>query len=303
MGEIYIEYEYWVAAFQLAFAMLGMGATLTVDDFKDVMREPRAVTSGTMIQLIMVPAIAFLFIHISGAAAGVAIGIALIAAIPGGTTSNIFTYFARGNIPLSISITGITTLACLISTPLILGLLITEYLPADFAMPTAQIVSDIALTLLLPLVIGMLILRHLRSHAAWISKWSIRASLIGILLIVVGSASAGRLDIDAFGGQNILLVCAFMTTLVLSGWVASKLLGFSRADSTAIEMEVIVRNVNLGVLIKASMFPAVAGGANALGDMVLFTVLIYGALQMLVAAGLIALRRRGLSVVEFAGGK
>ncbi len=301
MGEIYVEYEYWFAAFQLIFAMLGMGATLSVDDFKDVLREPRAVAFGTAIQLILVPLLAFLFIHIAGITAGVAVGIALIAAIPGGTTSNIFTYMARGNIPLSISITGLTTLACLISTPLILGLLIVEYLPADFAMPTGKIISDIALTLLLPLAIGMMILRYLSGYAGWISRWSIRASLFGVLLIVVGSASAGRLDINTFGSQNLVLVCVFILILSISAWLVSRLLRLSKVDSTAIEMEVIVRNVNLAVLIKASMFPAASGSANALGDMVLFTVLLYGGLQMLVAAVVITLRRRGSSMPQRGG--
>ena len=291
MGELYIQYEYWVAAFQLIFAMLGMGAKLTADDFKDVMREPKSVTAGTLIQLLLVPLVAVIFIKLSGVAAGVAVGIALIAAIPGGTTSNIFTYFARGNVPLSISITGVTTLACLITTPIILGLLITEYLPADFAMPTQKIISDIALTLLLPLAVGMLILRKLPEHAPAISTWSIRASLLGILMIVVGSSMAGRLDIAAFGNTNLILVCVFVLLLAIVSWVATRLLRRTKADATAIEMEVIVRNVNLGVLIKASMFPA-AASANSIGDMVLFTVLLYGGLQMLIAAVLIGWRRR-----------
>ncbi|MFT5838381.1 MAG: BASS family bile acid:Na+ symporter [Flavobacteriales bacterium] len=298
MGNMYVEYEYWLAAFQLFFAMLGMGATLTVGDFKDVMREPKAVTFGTMIQLVLVPLAAFAFISLAGFTAGVAVGVALIASIPGGTTSNIFTYMARGNIPLSISITGLTTLACLISTPLILGLLVTQYLPADFVMPVGQIINDIAFTLLLPLVIGMLILRRFPKHAGWISKWSIRASLFGILLIVVGSMSAGRLDMNAFGGQNLMLVCGFIVTLALASWVASRLLRLSKEDSTAIEMEVIVRNVNLGLLIKASMFPATADSATSVGDMVLFTLLLYGALQMLVAALVIFMRRRGSTVTQ-----
>ncbi|MBT4519835.1 MAG: bile acid:sodium symporter family protein [Halieaceae bacterium] len=292
MGEIYIKYEYWIAAFQLVFAMFGMGATLTIADFKDVIREPRAVSFGIAIQLILVPLIALFFIRFSNVSAGVAIGIAVIAAIPGGTTSNIFTHLARGNVPLSISITGLTTLACLISTPLILGLLITEYMPGDFAMPTGQIVNDIALTLLLPLAMGMIILRYVPGYARSISNWSIRASLFGILLIVVGSASAGRLDIGAFGEQNFLLVCAFVIILSISSWAASRLLRFSLSDSTAIEMEIIVRNVNLGVLIKATMFPAIAGNAHNVGDMVLFTLLLYGGLQLVFAAIVITLRRR-----------
>jgi BASS family bile acid:Na+ symporter len=165
-------------------------------------------------------------------------------------------------------------------------------------MPVGQIINDIAFTLLLPLVIGMLILRRFPKHAGWISKWSIRASLFGILLIVVGSMSAGRLDMNAFGGQNLMLVCGFIATLALASWVASRLLRLSKEDSTAIEMEVIVRNVNLGLLIKASMFPATADSATSVGDMVLFTLLLYGALQMLVAALVIFMRRRGSTVTQ-----
>lgn len=292
MGALYIQYEYWIAAFQLITAMLGMGATLTINDFKDVLREPRAVTLGTAVQLLLVPLVAYLFIQATGVMGGVAVGIALVAAIPGGTTSNIFTYFAKGSIPLSISITGITTLACLLSTPLILGLLITEYLPADFAMPTVQIVTDIALTLLLPLAVGMFILRALPNQAETISKWSIRASLIGILLIVIGSSSAGRLNIDAFGTDNVLLVCIFIVVLWVASWAIARVLKLAKPDCTAIEMEVVVRNVNLGVLIKASMFPAVAGSADQIGDTVLFAILLYGAAQMLLAAALIFQRRK-----------
>ena len=218
MGELYIQYEYYVAAFQLFTAMLGMGATLTGDDFKDVLREPRAVSLGLAMQLLLVPALAYIFIHSLGLVGGLAVGIALVAAIPGGTTSNIFTYFAKGSIPLSISITGVTTLACLATTPLILGLLITDYLPADFAMPTAQIINDIALTLLLPLAIGMLILRVAPAWAPTISKGSIRASLLGILMIIVGSSSGGRLDLEVFGMANVGLICVFLVLLWLSSF-------------------------------------------------------------------------------------
>lgn len=293
MGEIYIQYEYWFAAIQLFLAMLGMGATLTFNDFKDVAREPKSVGIGVILQLVIIPLLAFGFIYFTDVSAGVAIGIALLAAIPGGTTSNIFTYLAKGNVPLSISITGLTTLACLLTTPLILGLLITEYLPDNFTMPAEQIIRDITFILLLPLIIGMLILRYISNHASWISAWSIRLSLVGIILIVVGSASAGRLDIDAYGTHNMMLVSIFIITLLCFTWLMLKLLGLSNSDSTAIEMEVIVRNVNLGVMIKASMFPVIVGSANTIGDMVLFTVLLYGALQFIISSIVIMIKRRG----------
>ena len=292
MGNLYIQYEYWVAALQLIFAMLGMGATLTIKDFQDVVRIPRSVSIGVIIQLIIVPLTAFLFISLTNLTIGVLIGIALLAAIPGGTTSNIFTYMAKGNVPLSISITAITTLACLITTPLIITLLASHYLPDSFSMPSEQIIKDIAFTLLLPLATGMAILHHMPNNAERISKWSIRLSILGILAILIGSSSAGRLNKDAFGMTNILWVTGFILTLATISWLSNTTLKLPKQDATAIEMEVIVRNVNLAVLIKASLFPAVAGSTNSIGDTVLFTILLYGGLQMLIAFFMIILRRR-----------
>lgn len=291
MGAFYVEYEYWFAAFQLVMAMLGMGATLTARDFRDVVREPRAVSVGLVVQIVLVPLAALVFLRALGVQGGVAVGIALIAAIPGGTVSNIFTFIARGNSALSISITGLTTLACLVTTPFILTLLIRDSLPAGFSMPTGQIIAEIAFTLLLPLALGMLYLYLYPRAAPVVSRWCIRASLLGIVLIVVGSLAAGRLNLQAFGMDNVLLVVVFTLILTATGWLAPRLFSLARADSTAIEFEVIVRNINLGVLLKASLFPASAGMADQLGDAVLFTLLLYGGLQLIVAPLFIKLYR------------
>jgi BASS family bile acid:Na+ symporter len=292
MAELYVRYEYWVAVMQLSLAMLGMGATLTGKDFRDVVLEPLAISAGTIIQLVFVPLAAFLFLRTLGVSGGVAVGIALIAAIPGGTISNVFTFFARGNAALSISITAITTLLCLFTTPLILSLMIGEYMPDNFAMPRGQIVKEIALILLLPLMLGMAYLYLFPRSAPTLSKWSIRGSILGILTIVVGSAAAGRLNMSAFGYDNVLLVAFFAVFLALMGALLPRLMRLSRADSTAIEFEVNLRNINLGVLIKVSIFPAAVAETAQLGNMVLFTLLLYGALQLLLAPILITLYRR-----------
>lgn len=295
MGELYLEYEYWIAVFQLVMAMLGMGATLTLTHFRDVLVEPRAVTLGSLIQLLLVPLVAYLCIWafglMGGIVGGVAVGIALIAAIPGGTTSNIFTHFARGNTALSITITAFTTLACLVSTPVILSVLIAQYMPEDFVMPRQRVMVEIAMTLLLPLALGMLYLRFFPASSKRFSDWCVRSSLLGIVAIVVGSSMSGRLDVDAFGLSNLGIILTFVLALVFSSMLACKLLGLSSEDATAIDMEVVVRNINLGVLIKASLFPAIPGQPDAMGDFVLFSLLVYGGVQMLVAAAFIAWRR------------
>ncbi len=303
MGALYIQHEYWFSVFQLVTARIGKGATLTPKDFRELLLEPKAVSSGTAIQIIIVPLIAFVFIEAFGLAGGMAVGFALIASVPGGSTSNIFTHFARGNIALSVAITAITTLACLFTTPLILGLLIENYMPADFVMPRAHIMKEIGLTLLLPLGLGMLYLKVFPATASLFSKWAIRASMFGLFLIVVGASASGRLDLEVFGYGNVALIVGFIIAMGLISWIISwGVLRLPRADATAVDMEVIVRNVNLGLMLKALLFPAVLGRADPLGDTVLLALLLYGGLQMLVAAVLIAIRRLGAKKLSVSTG-
>lgn len=292
MGAFYIQNEYWFSVFQLVTAMVGMGATLTPKDFRELLLEPKAVASGTLIQLLVVPLVALAFISIFGLAGGVAVGFALIAAVPGGSTSNIFTHFAKGNIALSVAITAITTLACLFTTPLILELLINRYMPAGFVMPRVQIMQEIALTLLLPLGLGMLFLHYLPKYADAFSKWCVRISMVGLLMIVVGASLSGRLDLKAFGFDNLALIVVFILSLALISWFISwAILKLPLADATAVDMEVVVRNINLGLMLKALLFPAVLGKADPIGDTALLALLLYGGLQIFVAMALIAIRR------------
>lgn len=288
MFEFYLAHEYWFAAAQLSLAMLGMGSTLTVKDFGAIVTTPRAFTIGMALQLILVPLVAFLFILMSGAATGVLIGLALLAAIPGGTVSNIFTYLGKGNIVLSIAITAITTLACLITTPIILNLLISQHMPADFVMPVGRIAFEITLFLLIPLIIGMVIYSNLPKYSDKISKLGIYGSIFIIALIVIGSAGAGRLDLASFGLSNVLIILVFALALMSMSILVPRISRLSVKDSTAIQIEVTVRNTNLGLLLTASLFPP----GEALGGTVLMSVLLYGAIMLLLGAGLIAYNRR-----------
>ena len=288
MFDFYLAHEYWFAAAQLSLAMLGMGATLTPKDFNGIVKSPRAFSVGMALQLILVPLVAFLFISLSGAAAAILIGLALLAAIPGGTVSNIFTYLGKGNIVLSIAITAITTIGCLITTPIILNLLISQHMPSDFVMPAGRIAFEITLFLLIPLGIGMAIYAKLPKRAETISKLGIYGSIFVIALIVIGSAGAGRLDLGAYGGRNILIIVAFALTLLTVSVLIPKLLRLPAKDGTAIQIEITVRNTNLGLLLNASLFPV----GHPLGGTVLLTLLLYGALMLLLGAGLIGYNRR-----------
>ncbi len=288
MGEFYLKHEYWLAFSQLFLAMLGMGATLKVRDFVTVTKKPKAMLCGLGMQIVLVPLATFLILVSLDINPGVAIGLAIIAAIPGGTTSNIYTFFAKGHVALSIAVTAITTVACLLTVPLVLRLLISEYIPPDFSLPVGQIARETLTAILIPLALGMVIYAQLPRYNLQIAKWSIRISLAIIVVIVLGAASSGRLDWNAFGSSNAMILVGFTLLLMLMGLLIPRLLGLSRQDTVAIGMEVSVRNVNLAVLIIASIFPASNADVAALGSMALFTALAYGALMMTPAVILIA---------------
>jgi len=183
---------------------------------------------------------------------------------------------------------AITTLACLITTPIILNLLISQHMPVDFVMPVGRIAFEITLFLLIPLIIGMVIYSKLPNHADKISKVGIYGSIFVILLIVIGSAGAGRLDLARFGIANVLVILVFALTLMCLSILIPRLLCVGTKDGTAIQIEVTVRNTNLGLLLTASLFPP----GEAMGGTVLMSVLLYGAIMLLLGAGLIVFNRR-----------
>jgi BASS family bile acid:Na+ symporter len=291
--EFYVRHEYWFAAAQLALAMLGMGATTHVRDFVTVFRQPKAFLVGAFVQLLGAPVVALLVGALLDPPLGLALGLILVAAVPGGTVSNVFTYLAKGNVPLSIALTAVTTLGCLVFTPLILRTLMAGHLPPDFRMPAATIAFDITFVLLLPLAAGVVIGTTMPRHRGPFSNWCIRASLVCIALIVIGSAGAGRLDAAAFGWTGPLVVVLFALAIQQVSNLVVLAARLPRPDLVAIGIEVTVRNTNLALLIKASLFPAVVGVEDPVADGVLFVVLLYGAIALPVSAPLFLIGRRG----------
>lgn len=292
MFEFYLRHEFAFAASQLALAMFGMGAKLRVRDFLEVFRQPRSFVAGISLQLVAVPAIALLVGTLLNLSAGVATGLILVAAVPGGTISNVVTYIGRGNIALSIALTAVTTVACLVTTPLILRLLAASTLPLGFAMPSGQIAFDIALCLLVPLALGMLVHARLPAWRDVISTRSIQLSVGIIFVMIVGASGAGRVDPLQQGLSAITALLALATAVQATALVTARAIGLPAVDAVAVTIEVTVRNTNLALMLKAALFPAVPGVADPLGDGVLYVALMYGGLALPAIAPLVALHRR-----------
>jgi len=295
MGDLYLRHEYAFASSQLVLAMMGMGATLRRADFAGLVRAPRGVFGGLALQLLLAPLLGALLIALLRPEPGIAVGLALLAAIPGGSLSNLFAYLARANVALSITLTAITTLACLVTTPIVLGLLASAHLDPDFQMPAGRIAFEIAFCLLGPLGVGMGVGATLSRHRDAFSRWCIRGSLLVIAAMVVGSIAADRVDPVAHGWEALAGMALFAFGLQALSLGVGRALRLAPRDRVALAVEVTIRNTNLGLLIKASILPVRPGVPDPVADGAFFMAIFYGGIAMAAAAIPVLGGRRMLS--------
>ena len=298
MFDWYPVYEYHFARTQLVLFTLGMGMTLSLNDFAEIVRRPRSFVCALIGQLCVVPWVAVLINARCGFEPGIAVGLILVAAMPGGALSKFFAYFGRGNMALSISLTGVTTLLTLVTVPLMLQLLATQYIPGDFAMPVEHVMTDVALCLLLPLAIGLTVRRWLPKHYLLLSKICIRVGLVVVIVMIAGSLGSGRIRPGQYGMGVPMAIILFCVLGMQINMLPYRFLPWPRTDCMAVGIEITMRNMNLALLINARLFPESSDPAmNALGEGVLFVILFYAAAAM--GAGLpLALNHRRMARKE-----
>ena len=292
MGDLYVDHEYWITFVQLAMAMFAMGATLHVDDFTAVVRLPRSFLTGLVTQVVLVPLVAYAVLRALDLDPGVAIGLAVLAAIPGGTVSNVFTYAGKGDVPLSIALTAVTSLACVVTVPVVLEWLVGSFVPPTFSLPRGRIALEIVVTLLVPLAVGMAVLRRWPARAPGLSRAALVITAVLIGVIVVGSALAGRLDAEAMGPANLAVVAGFALLLAALAIVTTSATRRPRPDLTAITIETTVRNTNLGLLVRTSLFGSASAAGDPVADLALFTVLAYAGVSLAITGPLVLAGRR-----------
>ncbi len=292
MGDFYLQYEYHITSSQLLFAMLGMGVTLRPESFVEVMRFPKGFALGMLSVVVVSPALALAVATLLEFEPGIATGLILVAAVPGGTMSNILTYFARGNVPLSIALTAVATTGCLLTTPIVLQVFAGNVVEGQIQMPGIRIALEIAFFLLIPLAIGMGIGRRYDDRRDEIAKVFIRTSIALIGLIVVGSSVAGRIDPGQQTGIVVAGVVGFSFALFLVGFGLLRAGGLPARDAVAAGIETSFRNISLALLVKASIWPAQAGVEDPFADQVFFVALFYGGVAMMTSLVPLFVHRR-----------
>ena len=297
----------------VTFSMLGMGATLTVRDFANTLAAWRDLAVGLIAQLVLIPIWAGLTMLVIGlfpegfgglsplGAVGIATGIALLAAMPGGSLSNLLTFIGNGNVALSVSLTAITTVICLFATPIVLGALVNVQVPGNFDIDKLQIMLDIALYLIAPLLVGMVFRRLTHSKQQILfTKIMVRASLTLLAVIIIGSLGAGRLQFAAYGWLGPAIIVVFGVGALWLTRLCTFACGMLDRDSLAVVIEVVVKNGLLALLVITSMFPSeILAGKDeeqasliaAARDGCIFVVLFFGAFSI-VAGSSYSLRGR-----------
>ncbi|ODL95148.1 bile acid:sodium symporter family protein [Acinetobacter pittii] len=249
------EFFVWLKAYIpwiLGIIMLGMGMTMTVDDFKGVLQSPKAVLIGVVAQFVVMPGLAYALCKLFNLPPEIAVGVILVGCCPGGTASNVITYMAKGNVALSVACTSVSTLLAPILTPAIFYLLASQWLKID----AASMFISISQVVLLPIVIGLILRTWLKRQVESYIQVMPLVSVIAIVAIVaaiIGGSKAAILQ----SGLLILAVVILHNGLgYLLGFTAARFFKLPYADSKAIAIEVGMQNSGLGVALAAVHFAA-----------------------------------------------
>lgn len=237
----------------LGLIMLGMGLTLSLADFARVLKMPRGIAAGMVLQFSVMPLAGLSFAMLFGLEQGLAVGLVLVACCPGGTASNVVTYLARANLALSVSMTMCSTLLAILLTPLLTDWLGGVFIQIDRWSLLQQMVAIV----LVPVVAGVALNTLLPSLTRRIAVVSPLLSVFAIVLIVGGIVGNSKDLIEAHFGRLLIAIFLLHATGFALGLLLPRLMGFATADARTISIEVGMQNSGLGAsLASAPSFAA-----------------------------------------------
>ncbi len=239
--------------FMFFFVMIGMGLSLTLQDFILVFKKPRGIIAGIFMQWLLMPLLALGMAYVLGFYHNfpfIYAGMILICACPGGVTSNLMTYYAKGDLALSVSLTSISTVLALFVTPLVLTLFCANI--PDISVPSGLIMQTIVGLVLVPLILGMLIRNKWQAFARKAMPFFSAVGVVALLAVIgVGIITNAEkfADTERYSFQFYVMVVLLSILGMLVALGSSRLLGIPNIQSRAISVEVGLRNSTLAVTI------------------------------------------------------
>ena len=238
----------------LAFIMFALGLGLTGADFLRVAKQPRDFFVGAISQIILLPVIAFILVKTWPISPELAIGVMIIAAAPGGVTSNILTSFAKGDVALSVSFTAIISLISVVTVPIIV-INSAEYFGAD-----VQNISVIAKAILMfmlvtvPLIIGMLLKRFVPNFVLKFEPIAKKTSIVLFVLVLLGAIAAERKHVIDYFAQAGLVTFVLNLVMMIVAYFIAHLFATGTAQKKCITIECGLQNGTLAIFVANEFF-------------------------------------------------
>jgi BASS family bile acid:Na+ symporter len=269
----------------LGVVMLGLGLSLRVDDFRRIIRYPRAAAVGLVSQIVVLPVVCLGIAHAFALPPQLAVGLMLLAASPGGATANLFSHLAKGDVALNITLTAVNSVLSMITLPLLVSFSMTHFLGTDHAIPLqlSKVISVVAVVLT-PVAIGMVVRARRPEVADRLDRPVRLVSAVFLVLVIAAAVLRERANLTLFLEQVGLAALAFNLASLAVGYFVPRLLRVERRQAIAIGMEIGIHNGTLAITI----------ALNVLGDPVMsIPPAVYSLIMFFTAAvfGTIVARR------------
>ena len=240
----------------LAFIMFALGLGLTGNDFLRVAKQPRDFFVGAFSQIILLPIIAFILVKIWPIAPELAIGVMIIAAAPGGVTSNLLTSFAKGDVALSISLTAIISLLSVITIPFIVltavGLLADSSITQDISL--IGMARDMFLIVTVPVILGLLFRRFASGIASTFEPIAKKISTVLFVLVLLGAIAAERENVVSYFAQAGLITLVLNVVMMVVAYLVAQSLASGTKQKKCITIECGLQNGTLAIFVATSIF-------------------------------------------------
>ncbi|MEV0283817.1 bile acid:sodium symporter family protein [Kribbella sp. NPDC050820] len=244
----------------LVIIMLGLGLTLTVGDFSRVLRMPRAVLVALGVQVILVPLICFGLVKLFDLAPALAVGMMLLAASPGGTTANLFSHLAGGDVALNVTLTAVNSVLAVVTLPIVVNLSLDHFLgDGEIGLQPAKMLQVFAIVLV-PVALGMLIRNKLPAFADRMAR-PVKIGSIVVLVLVIFAAIYSERDnfLDYIAAVGVVAVLLNVISLAV-GYAVPRLANLGERQSIACSMEIGIHNATLALTIALS--PTLLGNSE-----------------------------------------
>jgi len=238
----------------LGVVMFAMGLTLNMDDFRRVMRSPKVIGLGLILQFGLMPLIAFVIAIGLNLSTAIMAGLILVGACPGGTASNVICYLARGDVALSITLTAISTLLAVFLTPVLTWLYIGQEVP----VPIIEMMLTVLKIIILPVSMGIVVNRYFGQHLIQAKRLLPLISVVAIVFIISIIVALNAHQMTQLVFPVIIAVLLHNGLGLVAGYTITKWLGHDEKTCRTLAIEVGMQNSGLGVALAAKYFTPLA---------------------------------------------